>query len=141
MDMGRLNKAEIDFRRALEIKPNLATALYNLGAVLKDLGRLAEAELNCRRVLEINPEFAPAHQNLASILGYLSDYDDVVIESDAALHLDQDNAIVWEKRLYSFSYHPDLSAEQIYAEFVRWGDVFRNLSCTSAGTTERRDGG
>ncbi|MDD5177609.1 MAG: glycosyltransferase, partial [Sterolibacterium sp.] len=27
-------------------------------------------------------------------------------------------------RLYIYSYHPDLSAEEIYAEFVRWGDRF-----------------
>jgi hypothetical protein len=42
----------------------------------------------------------------------------VITESDAALHLEPDNASTWEQRLYTFSYHPDLTAEQIYAEFV-----------------------
>jgi predicted O-linked N-acetylglucosamine transferase (SPINDLY family) len=40
------------------------------------------------------------------------------------LRLKPGDAAGWEQRLYTFSYHPDLSAEQIYAEFVRWGDRF-----------------
>ncbi|MDD5298852.1 MAG: tetratricopeptide repeat protein, partial [Rhodocyclaceae bacterium] len=121
---NRLDEAEASYRRALQIKPDLATAHYNLSATLKDLGRFAEAEAGCRRVLAIIPEYAPAHQNLAAILAYLSDYDQVVAESDAALHLNPDDAVGWEQRLYAFSYHPDLTAEEIYGEFVRWGDRF-----------------
>ncbi len=122
--LDRLEEAEASYRRALQIKPDYAKALSNLAGTLHDQGRLAEAEACCRRALEIAPEYAPAHQNLATTLAYLSDYDQVVTESDAALSLQPDAAVAWEQRLYAFSYHPDLSAEEIYAEFVRWGDRF-----------------
>ena len=80
-------------------------------------------------------------KNLAVILAYLSNFDQVVSESDKALQSMADDAKVWEQRLYSFSYHPDLSAEQIYAEFVRWGDRFPEPVVDFRGTTERRDCG
>ncbi len=122
--LDRLGEAEASYQRALQIKPDFAEAHSNLGITLMQMGCLVEAEASHRRALEIAPDYAPAHQNLASILAYLSDFDQVVTESDVALHLKPDDAMGWEQRLYTYSYHPDLSAQEIYAEFVRWGDRF-----------------
>jgi len=122
--IGQLDAAVECYRRALEIKPDYAEAHSNLGATLWDKCRLVEAEACCRRALEIAPDYAPAHQTLAIVLAYLSDFDQVVTESDTALHLKPDDPEVWEQRLYAFSYHPDLTAQEIYNEFVRWGDRF-----------------
>ncbi|MBI3776929.1 MAG: hypothetical protein HY273_15530, partial [Gammaproteobacteria bacterium] len=63
-------------------------------------------------------------QNLVTLLAYLSEFDAVVAASDVALTLDPTAKISWEQRLYTFSYHPDLSADQIFAEFVRWGQRY-----------------
>lgn len=123
-ELGRPDEAEASYRRALQIDPDYAKAHSNLGAALHEQGRRAEAEACCRRAIELAPEYAPAHQNLAIVLAYLSDFDEVVAESNLALHLKSDAAVDWEQRLYIYSYHPDLSAEEIYAEFVRWGDRF-----------------
>ncbi|MBI5437898.1 MAG: tetratricopeptide repeat protein [Nitrosomonadales bacterium] len=122
--LGRTDEAESSYMRALQIKPDYAEAHSNLGNIFRDVGRLIEAESSCRRALQIEPDFAEAHQNLSFILALLSDFDQVVAESDAALRLKPDDPVICEQRLYAFSYHPDLTAEQIYAEFVRWGDRF-----------------
>lgn len=121
---GRVNEAEASYREALKINPNLAAAHSNLGVTLMEMGRLAEAAACHRTALAFDPSYAAAHQNLATTLAYLSDYEHVVAESDAALHLNSDAMVDWEQRLYIFSYHPDLSAQEIYAQFVRWGDRF-----------------
>ena len=123
-NLNRLEEAEACCRRALQIKPDFAESAYNLCNILKDMYRLAEAKASCRRALEIKPDFAEAHQTFANISANLSDYDQVVAESDAAMHLKPDNAVGWEMRLFVFSYHPDLTAEEIYGEFARWGDRF-----------------
>ena len=123
-ELGRLHEAEACYRRALQIDPDYAKAHCNLGAALHEQGRRAEAEICLRRALELDPEYAPSHQNLAIVLAYLSDFDEVVSESNLALHLKSDTAVDWEQRLYIFSYHPDLAAEEIYAQFVCWGDRF-----------------
>ncbi|MEI6150603.1 MAG: tetratricopeptide repeat protein, partial [bacterium] len=138
-EQNRLDEAEACYRKALQIKPDLAETQSNLALTLMDLGRLAEAEACCRRALEIAPNYAAAHQNLATLLAYLSDFDQVVAESDVALGLAPDAAMSWEQRLYSFSYHPDLTAEQIYREFVRWGDRFPD-PVTDFSTHDRTPG-
>lgn len=123
-DFRKLDEAEACFRRALEINPNLTNVFRNLSNVLQEQGRLVEAEDWCRRALLIEPNDGDLHQTLANHLAYLSTFDQVVTESNAALQLRPDDEMIWEQRLYTFSYHPDLSAEQIFAEFVRWGDRY-----------------
>jgi predicted O-linked N-acetylglucosamine transferase (SPINDLY family) len=123
-DRGRTGEAEASFRRALQIDPGYAEAHSNLGGALRDLGQLVGAEASFRRALELKPDIAEAHQSLSSALAYLSDYREVVAESDLALRLKPGDARIWEQRLYAYSYHPELSAAEIYAEFVRWGDRF-----------------
>ncbi|TAN70542.1 MAG: tetratricopeptide repeat protein [Methylobacter sp.] len=123
-EQGRLMEAEASYRQAIEIKSDFAEAHSNLGSTLKEQGRLAEAEAGYRRALEIKPDFAGAHQSLSTLWAHLSDYRRVVAESDKALQIEPVAEVTWGQRLYALSYHPDLSAEAIYAEFVRWGDRF-----------------
>lgn len=132
-------EAEASYRQALEINPDIAEAHSNLGTTLAETSRLIEAKGSYRRALSIAPEYASAHQNLATASAYLSDFDQAVSESDIALHLDPDAAAIWEQRLYIFSYHPDLTAEEIYAEFVRWGDRFPD-PVTDFSTHDRTPG-
>ncbi|CAN5232085.1 hypothetical protein BH11PSE11_BH11PSE11_16450 [soil metagenome] len=123
-EQGRFSEAEASYRQAIKLKPDMAAAHNNLGNVLKAQSRLVEAEHCYRRALEINPDFGEAHQNLSLILAYLSDYRQVVEESNQALRLRPDGPMIWEQRLYAFSYHADLSAADIFKEFVNWGDRF-----------------
>jgi len=67
-DLGKLQKAETYFRKAIKIKPDFAEAHSNLGNLLRDNGDLQEAENSFRKAIDIKPTFSEAHYNLANIL-------------------------------------------------------------------------
>jgi TolB-like protein/Flp pilus assembly protein TadD len=73
--------AEAEFRRAVELGPQNASALANLASLLDDLGRLDEAITLRQRAIEIDPLRASFHQELAFDLIPLGRYD----EAEAAL--------------------------------------------------------
>ncbi len=65
---GDLAGAEAGYRRALSLRPDYRSALYNLGLTLAELGRSPEAEQHFRRLLELEPEDAEARVHLATLL-------------------------------------------------------------------------
>ncbi|MBY0578866.1 MAG: tetratricopeptide repeat-containing glycosyltransferase family protein [Burkholderiales bacterium] len=65
---NRLPEAEAVCRSALELKPDSAVILYNLGIILKKMNRLLEAEKVYRHTIELKPEYADGHCNLAFTL-------------------------------------------------------------------------
>jgi len=123
-ETGQVEAAIEACLRALEVDPLHYRANLYLNLIYMDQKRLVESEQLCRKALEAKPDFAEMRQNLARALAYMSDFEAVVPESDRALSDKPDQVVIWEQRLYCFSYHPDLSAEDIFKEFVRWGDRF-----------------
>ena len=65
---GRLEDAEVSYRRALRLKPDYALAHNNLANILWDQGRLEDSEASCRRAIQLKPDFSQAHNNLGNIL-------------------------------------------------------------------------
>ena len=61
------------------------------------------------------------------MLAHVSDFSDVVKHSNEAVALRSDNPKIWESRLFCYIYHPDLTAQEICAEHVRWGTRFPTL--------------
>jgi predicted O-linked N-acetylglucosamine transferase (SPINDLY family) len=59
----------------------------------------------------------------------MSDYTELCALSDRALEMATLDTLhsVWEGRLYHWIYHPDLSAQEICAEHVKWGGRFAGL--------------
>jgi Tfp pilus assembly protein PilF len=64
---GRLNDAEADYRKAIEISPTHAEAIYNLGSVLNEQGRPDEALIAYAEAVRIKSDFADAHYNAGNI--------------------------------------------------------------------------
>lgn len=133
----RYDDAVAYYRRGLEIEPGYIPAHSHLAQVEEERGRLVLAVEGYRRALallersgaeagsvRLKEAAAYAHQGLSSTLAKLADFDDVRMQSDAAIALRPLDRVLWEKRLYALSYHPDLPVEEIFAEFVRWGDSF-----------------
>ena len=56
-ELGRLEEAEKIARKAIEIKPDLASNYSNLAAILRTLGNLEEAEKILRKAIKIKPDF------------------------------------------------------------------------------------
>jgi protein O-GlcNAc transferase len=122
-ELGQLEAAVKSYEQALAIKPDNAEAQSNLGNALRELDQLEAAVKHFEQALAIKPDLAVANQGYSSLLGYMSNYDDVIRYSDIAIDL-KDDPKIWESRLYSWIYHPDLSAETICAEHIRWGESF-----------------
>jgi Flp pilus assembly protein TadD len=57
--------AEAHYRRALDVRPDDATAAFDLGVALEDLGRDAEAIGVYEKAVELDPGHADAFFNLA----------------------------------------------------------------------------
>ena len=54
----QIKEAELSYRKAIELNPDLAEAHSNLGNTLRDLGKLQDAEISLRKAIELNPNFA-----------------------------------------------------------------------------------
>ena len=86
-DLGKLKEAENSYRKAIQLKPDLAEFHSNLGNTLKDLGRLEEAEISTRKAIKLNPNFANAHSNLGLILRDLGKSEEAEISTREAIKL------------------------------------------------------
>lgn len=64
---GKLHKALMHYRQAINIQPNFADAYSNMGNTLRELQDITGALVCFKKAIEINPTFADAHCNLASI--------------------------------------------------------------------------
>lgn len=124
MYQDRLEAAVALYQQAISLQPTSVEAYANLAETLRLGGRLVEARANCEKALLLDPNLATGHQLIGILSAYLADHSLTLPESDEALALSHGSRAAWEARLYTFSYHPDLSAEAIYGEFVRWGDRF-----------------
>jgi cytochrome c-type biogenesis protein CcmH/NrfG len=61
------------YKKALELQPNNADALANLGSAFLATGRVQEAIAAYRNAIQISPENVPAQSNLAWLLATSSD--------------------------------------------------------------------
>ena len=68
MGIGDLPAAEVAFRRALEISPDLSEAHINMGILLANDHRWQEAERHYRKALEIHPLQMEAYLNFGGML-------------------------------------------------------------------------
>jgi tetratricopeptide (TPR) repeat protein len=67
--VGRYGDAESALRRAIELKPSLAAAYFNLGTLLRDKGEFAASETALRRAVKQDPRNALALASLGLTLG------------------------------------------------------------------------
>ncbi len=94
---GDLAGAAESYRRSLELAPDYADSLYNLGLVLRELGQLEEAERSFRRAAEIDPRDADALGHLATLLHETKRLEEAAHAYRLALEIAPDNAYLWLK--------------------------------------------
>src|SRR5947209_3926693 len=83
-----LATAEREFRRALELNPNYATAHHRFALVLSAAGRHDEALEEIRRAEQLDPRSAIISAAVANVLFYARRYDETVEQCRKALELD-----------------------------------------------------
>ena len=64
---GRMDQAELRFRRAVDLAPQLAETHYNLGVHLAELGRIDEAMRKYDDALRLDPRFPGAYYSRGNV--------------------------------------------------------------------------
>ena len=123
-NMDRLDEAETSYRRALQIKPDFVDAHYNLGNTLQRLKRLVDSEASYRSALELMPDHAEVHNNLGNALKDLGRLDEAEACYRRALEIKPDYQDALGSLLFTLNYHPDKSAEEIYAAYQEYDLCF-----------------
>src|SRR3989441_7890720 len=80
--------AEIEFKRAIELKPSLSTAHHWYSICLRDMGRLREALAEANRALELDPVSLIISTNLGDTFFYAGQFDQAVAQHRKTLLLD-----------------------------------------------------
>ena len=108
--------------RALAIEPKNAQAAFLIGNAQLNLRRLFEAKESYQRALALNPKMASAENNLGVVLEQLGEPDAAIEAYRRALAINPDFIEAHSSLLFSMNYHPDLSIEEIFAEYKRWDE-------------------
>lgn len=89
---GNLARAEAHFRQALLVKPDLAEAHYNLGAVLDRFGKTREAIASYTDAIKLKPDFGKAYNDLGVGLQNLGMPEAALASFRKAIHFAPDLA-------------------------------------------------
>ena len=89
---GRAQDAVPLLKRATELDPDMAPALYNLGFALESQDRLDEALVAYRRTVAVAPKLADANNNLGNVLQKLKRHDEALAAYERALALRPETA-------------------------------------------------
>lgn len=117
---SRFEEAIACYARALAIRPDLIAVVRNLGAAFHRLGLLDDAVACFRQSLALTPGDSKTHNNLGSALRDLGKLDEATAAYRRALAIDRNNFNAHSNCLFCLNYAPDLSAEDIFAEYQRW---------------------
>jgi serine/threonine protein kinase/tetratricopeptide (TPR) repeat protein len=80
--------AESEFKLAIQLNPNYATAHHRFSLFLPALGRLDEAIAEARKARELDPLALPVNENLGDILYLARRYDQAIEQLRRTLELD-----------------------------------------------------
>jgi tetratricopeptide (TPR) repeat protein len=80
--------AEQEFKRAIELNPNYATAHQWYGLYLASLGRFSEAEAEVRRALKLDPLSPIVNMALPEVFTWEGRYDDAIPEYKKIIAMD-----------------------------------------------------
>jgi len=84
---GRFEEAIAEWKKALELDPQDAAAISNLGAALHGAGRIEDAAREFARALELDPDNVRAHTNMGIALARSKRYDEAARHFERALEL------------------------------------------------------
>ncbi len=117
---GALDKAETNYRAALQLKPEFIEALYNFGALLAGEGRADEAATKYSAALKLKPDSADMHLSFGALLAGQQKWNEAIAEFKAALQSDPSNGDAEFNLAAAYQAKGDLAeAAKYYAEASR----------------------
>ncbi len=105
------------YRLAISMAPDYADAHSNLGNLLQSCGQLGAAHESYTKALSLTPDSATAHRNLGGVFQEMGEHDAAIESLQHALTLKPDCAIAQFMLLFTLNYHPDKSAQEIFAAY------------------------
>ncbi len=91
-ERGQVDEAIVQYRKAVEIKPDYAEAHYSLGVVLARRGQVDEAIAQYQKAVEIKPDYAEALNNLGLALAQCGRLNEAIAEYQKAVEINPDYA-------------------------------------------------
>ena len=91
-DKRMYDEAVAEFKKAIEVNPNLAEAHNSLGAAYANKGMLDEAIAEYKKTIEINPNHDMAHNNLGIVYAYKGMPDKAIVEFKKAIEINPNHA-------------------------------------------------
>lgn len=82
----RFDEADVEYRKAIEIRPNDHIAYYDLGLESAIRGNLDEAVQHFYKTLDLCPSFAMAHYELGNVFAREGNVDDAIREYKQAVN-------------------------------------------------------
>lgn len=119
-DTGRYGESIDCYRTAVRLAPGFADAWVNLAWVLALTGQARQAENAAGKAIACDPNNPDAHNNLGLALMRQGRLVDAERALRKALALRPDFALAHSNILFCLNYRPDVSAEDIFAEYRRW---------------------
>ena len=125
MFLGRhsqYSQAIAEYKVALQLVPDNAQVLFNLGGTYIDSGDpkvFPEAEASLKRSLAINPSY-PAYANLGALYDREGKYQEAAEQTRKALDLNSQNYVIWQNLIadYEWLKQPDKAADARHHEIL-----------------------
>lgn len=121
---GKLDEALVAKRKSAQLLPQDPEVQCNLGHLLQEVGEFEAGLVALNRALKLKPNYPEAYNNLGITYQRLGDVERALMNFMRALELDPDNRIDYSNYLFTLNYHPDLSAEAVYAGYVEFDRRF-----------------
>ncbi len=119
-DAGRYDEGAKHFRAATRLFPNFGDAWVNLAWLLSLAGHAQQAEDAARQAIACNPGNPDAYNNLGLALMRQGRLAEAEAALRHALALRPDFALPHSNILFCLNYRPDISAEEVFAEYQLW---------------------
>ena len=120
--LGDLETAIDNYKKALKIKPDYAEVYVNMGSALMGRGDLEAALDSYKQAIKIKPNYAEAYNNMGIALESKGDQEAAIDSYKQALKIKPDFKDAFSNLLFTLNYHPDKSAEEIFAAYQEYDD-------------------
>ncbi|MBF0445632.1 MAG: tetratricopeptide repeat protein [Magnetococcales bacterium] len=83
------------YEKVLEIRPNDAATISNIGTALQSMGKLDEAVSSYKKAIKIKPDYAMAYSNLGNILAEQGRVEEAITHYKKAIKIKPDYSLAY----------------------------------------------
>lgn len=117
-------ESEVYYRRALSINPRNFNAMNNIGVLFLETSMFSEGINFLESALKIEPDSIVVKTNLACLLGNAGRHTESISLYQDIVNSKPKDKIAWSNLLFAANYHPELSGEQLFAFYEKFGRLF-----------------